>query len=93
MKKLMICILASCLLMTSCQSVKVVYVDRYIVPDYDVPIFPALEREVLSDGSWHIPEESADLLAEFYIKYDVLYKSYKHDKELFEKANNATEKK
>lgn len=79
--------------MTSCQSVKVVYVDRYIVPDYDVPIFPALEREVLPDESWNIPKESVNLLAEFYVKYDVLYKSYKHDKELFEKANNATEKK
>ena len=79
--------------MTSCQSVKVVYVDRYIVPDYDVPIFPALEREVLPDESWNIPKESVNLLAEFYVKYDVLYKSYKHDKELFEKANNATKKK
>ena len=86
----MICIAVSCLLMTSCQSVKVVYVDRYIIPDYDVPIFPALEREVLNDGSWNIPKESADLLAEFYIKYDVLVKSYKHDKELFERIKNDT---
>ena len=76
--------------MTSCQSVKVVYVDRYIIPDYDVPIFPALEREVQKDGSWYIPKESTDLLAEFYIKYDVLVKSYKHDKELFERMKNDT---
>ena len=74
--------------MTSCQSVKVVYVDRYIIPDYDIPIFPALEREVQKDGSWHIPKESTDLLAEFYIKYDTLVKSYKHDKELFERIRN-----
>ena len=76
--------------MTSCQSVKVVYVDRYIIPDYDVPIFPTLEREVHKDGSWTIPKESTDLLAEFYIKYDVLVKSYKHDKELFERMKNDT---
>ena len=76
--------------MTSCQSVKVVYVDRYIIPDYDIPIFPALEREVQKDGSWNIPKESTDLLAEFYVKYDVLYKSYKHDKELFERMKNDT---
>lgn len=71
--------------MTSCQSVKVVYVDKYIIPDYDIPVFPALEREVLQDGSWHIPKESSDLLAEFYVNYEVLVKSYKHDKELFDK--------
>ena len=76
--------------MTSCQSVKVVYVDRYIIPDYDVPIFPALEREVQKDGSWNIPKESADLLAEFYANFEVLAKSYKHDKELFEKTKDAT---
>ena len=76
--------------MTSCQSVKVVYVDRYIIPDYDVPIFPALDREVLKDGSWNVPKESVDLLAEFYIDYDVLVKSYKHDKELFERMKNDT---
>lgn len=74
--------------MTSCQSVKVVYVDRYIIPDYDVPIFPALEREVQKDGSWNIPKESADLLAEFYVNFEVLAKSYKHDKELFERMKN-----
>ena len=76
--------------MTSCQSVKVVYVDRYIIPDYDVPLFPALDREVLKDGSWNVPKESVDLLAEFYIDYDVLVKSYKHDKELFERMKNDT---
>ena len=72
--------------MTSCQSVKVVYVDKYVIPDYEIPIFPKLEREVHEDGSWTIPKESTDLLAEFYIKYQVLVKEYNHDKELFEKV-------
>lgn len=72
--------------MTSCQSVKVVYVDKYVIPDYEPPIFPKLEREVHEDGSWTIPKESTDLLAEFYVKYQVLVKEYNHDKELFEKV-------
>lgn len=72
--------------MTSCQSVKIVYVDKYVIPDYEIPIFPKLEREVHEDGSWTIPKESTDLLAEFYIKYEVLVREYNHDKELFEKV-------
>jgi hypothetical protein len=74
--------------MTSCQSVKVVYVDKYITPDYDMPIFPKLEREVHPDGSWTVPKESTDLLAEFYIKYDMLVKLYNHDKELYDQLKN-----
>ena len=77
--------------MTSCQSVKVVYVDRYIIPDYDIPIFPKLERDVLPDGSWNVPKESTDLLAEFYINYTTAVETYKHDKELFEKTKDATQ--
>ena len=72
--------------MTSCQSVKTVYIDRYIIPDYNYPIFPALDREVHKDGSWTIPKESVDSLAEFYLKYSALEATYKHDKELYEKV-------
>ena len=68
--------------MTSCQSVKVVY--KYVVPNYNYPKFPALEREVQPDGSWYVPKESVDLLAEFYLQYSALEATYKHDKELFE---------
>ena len=74
--------MALCLLMTSCQSVKVVY--KYVTPDYNCPIFPALEREVHPDGSWTIPKDSVDNLAEFYIQYSALEATIKHDKELYE---------
>ena len=80
----MICIVVSCLLMTSCQSVKTVYVDRYVVPEITFPIFPAMDREIHADGSWTIPKEDVDLLAEFYLKYQSAVETYKHDKELFE---------
>ena len=77
-------IMAVCLLMTSCQSVKTVYVDRYTVPEINFPIFPAMDREINADGSWTIPKEDVDLLAEFYLKYQSAVDTYKHDKELFE---------
>lgn len=68
--------------MTSCQSVRVEY--RYIVPNYNYPKFPALERTINEDESWTIPKESIDLLAEFYIKYTTLEATYNHDKELYQ---------
>ena len=71
--------------MTSCQSVKVVY--KYIVPDYDYPIFPALDREIHKDGSWTIPKEDVDALAEFYLNYSKLEATYKHDKELYSRVD------
>ena len=82
--------------MTSCQSVKVVYVDRYIIPDYDTPIFPVLDREINKDEkgneiSWTIPKKDIDELSKFYIKYDLFLTIYKHDKELFEKTKDATQ--
>jgi hypothetical protein len=81
--------------MTSCQSVKVVYVDRYIIPDYDTPIFPVLDREINKDEkgneiSWTIPKKDIDELSKFYIKYDLFLTIYNHDKELFEKTKDAT---
>ena len=77
--------MVSCLLMTSCQSVKTEKV--YIVPDVDFPNFPALEREIHEDGSWTIPKESVDLLAEYYIKIQETETNYKELKELYEKEN------
>ena len=78
----MIYTLVSCLLMTSCRSVKIEY--KYVVPEITFPIFPALDREVHKDGSWTIPKESVDLLAEYYLKITATEATYKHDKELFE---------
>ena len=78
--------MVSCLLTTSCQSVKKVEY-KYTVPDYVFPQFPAIDREINTDGSWTITAESVDELAEFYVKYTALEKIYKHDKELFEGAN------
>lgn len=69
--------------MTSCQSVRVEY--RYIVPDIEYPKFPALEREVHKDGSWTIPKESVDLLAEYYVKIQESEKNYNDIKRLLEK--------
>ena len=76
--------------MTSCLTNKVVYVDRYVVPEITFPIFPALDREIHSDGSWTIPKEDIDSLAEFYVRYKSAVETYKHDKELFEKTKDAT---
>ena len=75
--------MVSCLLMTSCQSVKVVY--KYVVPDYNCPKFPALERIINEDESWTIFKDSVDDLAEFYIKYSALEATIEHDKELYER--------
>ena len=70
-------------LMTSCQSVRTEKI--YIVPDVDFPAFPALEREIQKDGSWIIPKESIDQLAEYYIKIQETEANYKELKELYEK--------
>ncbi len=67
--------------MTSCQSVK--YIEKSIVPNYNFPTFPALERTINADGSWTIPKEDIDSLAEFYLKYTALEATYEHDKELY----------
>ena len=80
-------IMALCLLMTSCQSVK--YVDKYVVPEITFPIFPALDREINTDGSWTIPKEDVNALAEFYIKYQSVIEIYNHDKELLENKKDA----
>ena len=72
--------------MTSCQSVKEVYVTRYVVPDIAFPIFPAMDREINQDGSWTIPKQDVDSLAEFYTRYQYAVVIYKHDKELFERT-------
>lgn len=77
--------MVSCLLMTSCQSVKTEKI--YIVPDVDFPAFPELEREVHADGSWTIPKESMDQLAEYYTKIQETEANYKELKELYEKEN------
>lgn len=79
--------MVSCLLTTSCQSVKNNVEYKYTVPDYVFPQFPAIDRKINADGSWTITAESVDELAEFYVKYTALEKIYKHDKELFEGAN------
>lgn len=83
MRKRIIYTVVLCLLMTSCQSVKTEKV--YIVPDVSFPQFPALEREIHEDGSWTIPKESIDQLAEYYIKIQETETNYKELKELYEK--------
>lgn len=82
MKKLMICIVASCLLMTSCPSNKVV--SKTVVPEIVFPKFPVLQRTINADGSWTIPKESVDLLAEYYIEILETEKTYKEIKDLYE---------
>lgn len=79
----MLCVMAMCLPIISCQSARVEY--KYIVPDIEYPAFPLLEREVHKDGSWTIPKESVDQLAEYYVKIQESEKSYKEIKELYEK--------
>ena len=69
--------------MTSCQSVRVEY--KYIVPDIEFPKFPALDREIHEDGSWTIPKDSADCLAEYYTKIQETEKNYTDIKRMLEK--------
>lgn len=76
--------------MTSCLSVKAVYVDRYTVPEISFPIFPAMDRTINKDGSWTIPKDDIDSLAEFYVNYQAAVELYKHDKELYEKTKDVT---
>ena len=84
MRKFLICIAVSCLLMTSCQSVKVEY--KYLIPDIDFPLFPVLDREINADGSWTLPKESVDSLAEYYIRIQETEQNYKDIKSLLEKG-------
>lgn len=70
--------------MISCQSARVEY--KYIVPDVDFPKFPILDREVHADGSWTLPKDSVDLLAEYYIRIMETEKDYKDIKRLLEKG-------
>ena len=84
MKKYLTFIVALCLLMTSCQSVRVE--NKYIGPDIEFPEFPALDREINTDGSWTIPKESVDDLAEYYIRIQETEKNYKEIKRLLEKG-------
>lgn len=79
----MICIAVSCLLMTSCRSVRVEC--KYIVPDIEFPLFPVLDREINADGSWTISSNSVDDLAEYYIRIQETEKNYKEIKQLLEK--------
>lgn len=76
--------MALCLLMTSCQSVRVE--SKCVVPDIDFPEFPVLDREINSDGSWIIPKESVDDLAEYYIKIQETEKTYNDIKRMLEKG-------
>lgn len=80
----MICTTVLSLLMTSCQSVRVER--KYIVPDIDFPKFPALDREINADGSWTIPAQSVDALAEYYTRIQETEKNYNDIKRLLEKG-------
>ena len=84
MRKFLICIMVLLPLITSCQSVRVEH--KYIVPDIDFPNFPALDRTINADGSWTIPKEDIDALAEYYIKIQETEKNYNDIKRLLEKG-------
>lgn len=85
MKKLPLCIMVICLLMTSCRSSKIVTAEKTRVPLLEFPEFPKLKRTVNSDGSWYLPKESTDILAEFYEHYEEVKKNYELILELYEK--------
>lgn len=68
--------------MMSCQSDKII--QKTVVPDVVFPKFPALERTINADGSWTIPKESVDLLAEYYLKITATEKTYKELKAMYE---------
>jgi hypothetical protein len=55
------------------------------VPDIDFPDFPALDREINSDGSWTIPKDSVDALAEYYIRIQETEQNYNDIKYMLEK--------
>lgn len=88
MRKLMLCIAVSCLLMTSCLSDNVVAVEKTVVPELVFPVFPKLKRTVNDDGSWLIPRESADALSEYYILIMNTENDYNELKRLYEEKND-----
>ena len=82
MKKKMLLIAASCLLMTSCRSNKVV--TKTVVPTIDFPLFPKIERVVNPDGSWLISKKATEQLAKYYVDIQKTEKEYNRLKKLYE---------
>lgn len=83
MKKSVLFVTAMCLLMTSCLSNNVVKVERVVVPELDFPEFPKIQRTVNSDGSWLISKQSADNLADFYLRYQKTETAYESLKKIY----------
>lgn len=84
MRKFLPLITAICLLMTSCQSSRVVTVEKVVIPEIVFPQFPKIKRTVNADGSWVIPEESTKALSEYYLKIQKAESEYNGLREIYE---------
>ncbi|MBQ3746373.1 MAG: hypothetical protein II863_03050 [Kiritimatiellae bacterium] len=90
MRKLMLCIAATLLatLLTACQSDKVVYVDKPVVPELVFPVFPILaEGDAVRDreaGTVTVPEAWIVRLEEYHIRIKETEKNYCGLKALYE---------
>jgi len=74
------------MLLTSCNSTKIKYVEKPFVPEIDFPSFPVLtEAERNEDGSVNVKEEWLVRLAEYRIRIEETEKNYKDLKALYEK--------
>lgn len=82
------CILAmlSAMLLTSCASGKLEYVEKPVVPELTFPIFPALEGGMKNDdGTVNVPGEWIVRIAEYRIRIEETEKNYNDLKSLYEK--------
>jgi len=73
------------MLLTSCISAKIEYVEKPVVPEISFPIFPELKNERLNnDGSVSVPADWIVRLAEYKIRIEETESSYNDLKALYE---------
>lgn len=72
-----------------CQSVKLVTVDKYVVPPITFPIFPLAEQIIPNeDGTSTVPSDWIINLAEYQLLIEETENNYKELKELYEGDSN-----
>lgn len=74
------------MLLTSCNSTKIRYIEKPFVPEISFPTFPVLtEVERNDDGTVSVKEEWLVRLAEYKVLIEETEKNYKELKALYEK--------
>lgn len=89
MRRLIRFILAmlSAMLLMSCRSTKIEYVEKPVVPELVFPIFPSVEGAKRNDdGTVSVPNEWILRLAEYKIRIEETEKNYRDLKALYEQG-------